>query len=266
MKLLEFVFVSEANAQAAQSQAEVPAASETKKEKRELPWYIEIPLVVVITIVVIAIFQAFVGRIYMIPSQSMEPTLHGCEGCTGDRIYVNKLAYTFGEPAAGDVVVFKAPESWETGMTNVSNQGNIFSRGLSSLGSMLGITAGDEVDMVKRIIATGGQTVRCIPGDEGITVDGEVIDDSYVLDPPARNVIGEGGSEACGGAYFGPITVPEGNYFMMGDNRTNSADSRYHIGDEFEGTVPADNIVGKVEFIFFPFDRIGGVESYDLAA
>ena len=54
--------------------------------------------------------------------------------------------------------------------------------------------------------------------------------------------------------------MPEGNYFMMGDNRTNSADSRAHIGDEFQGTIPGENIRGKVQFIIFPFNRVGGVE------
>lgn len=250
------------NTTAADAPADHEVAAEEQSEKRELPWYVEIPVVIVVTVLIIALFQTFVGRIYMIPSQSMEPTLHGCEGCTGDRIYVNKLSYRFGEPAAGDVVVFRAPDSWETGNIAGNADGNIFSRGLSNLGSALGITAGDEVDMVKRIIATGGQTVRCLPGDAGITVDGTVLEEPYVMSPPSRPVTGDAGSEACGGPYFGPITVPEGNYFMMGDNRTNSADSRYHIGDQNQGTITDDDIIGKVEFIFFPFDRIGGVESY----
>ena len=95
-------------------------------------------------------------------------------------------------------------------------------------------------------------------------VDGQPIDQSYIQNPPTYPVDPTIGSEACGGPYFGPVTVPEGNYFMMGDNRTNSLDSRYHMEDEYQGTIPEENIRGKVEFIFFPFDRIGGVKALDI--
>ena len=90
-------------------------------------------------------------------------------------------------------------------------------------------------------------------------VDGQPVDQSYTLQPLAYPVDPATGSDACGGPYFGPLTVPEDSYFMMGDNRTNSADSRAHIGDEFQGTIPEDHIRGKVQFIIFPFNRIGGV-------
>lgn len=233
------------------------------KEKKQLPWVVEIPVVVVVTLLVITLLQTFVGRVYMIPSQSMEPTLHGCAGCTGDRIYVDKLAYRFGEPEAGDVVVFAGTESWNTGFTT-SRSENPLVRGIQNAGAFVGLVAPDENDLVKRIVATGGQTVQCLEGDEGVKVDGKVIDSSYTLMPPAYPVDQTTGSEACGGFYFGPIKVPEGNYFMMGDNRTNSADSRYHIGDQYQGTIPKENLKGKVQFKIFPFNRIGAVEDYDI--
>ena len=95
-------------------------------------------------------------------------------------------------------------------------------------------------------------------------VDGQPIDQSYILEPPANPVIGEDGSAECGGKFFGPITVPDGNVFVMGDNRTNSADSRYHMGDEFQGTIPEDNIRGKVSFIILPLTRIGPVKDREI--
>lgn len=233
-----------------------------KKPKLETPWYIEIPLVIITTFVIIALVQAFIGRLYVIPSQSMEPTLHGCPGCTGDRIYVDKIAYKTGEPEPGDVVVFRAPDSW-TGGHYTKKSGGMFS-GLQNLGSYIGLTSADETNMVKRIVATGGQTIQCLEGDEGVKVNGKVIDSSYQLQPLTYPVNPHHGSDACGGDYFGPIQVPEGNYFVMGDNRTNSADSRFHLGDERQGTVPRENIVGKVQAIVLPFNRIGSVEDYHI--
>ncbi|MEJ5926996.1 signal peptidase I [Corynebacterium sp. H128] len=236
-----------------------PAA---RKQKKETPWYIEIPLVVVMTFILIALVQTFIGRLYVIPSQSMEPTLHGCPGCTGDRIYVDKIAYRMSEPEPGDVVVFKAPDSWNSSFRQQDTGGLL--RGLQNLGSYVGLTSPDENDMVKRIIATGGQEVQCLAGDEGIKVNGQLVDSSYQLQPPTYPANPQRGSEACSGDYFGPVKVPEGNYFVMGDNRTNSADSRFHLADELQGTVPRDNIVGKVQAIVLPFDRIGAVEDLDI--
>ncbi len=228
-------------------------------EKKTAPWYIEIPVVIALTLLAIFLLQTFVGRVYMIPSQSMEPTLHGCAGSTGDRIFVDKIGYRFGEPEAGDVVVFKGTDSWNQGFVSQRSENDVV-RTLQNLGSYVGLVAPDENDLVKRVVATGGQTVSCQAEDPAVMVDGAPIDQSYTLQPVAYPVDPETGSEECGGPYFGPLTVPEGNYFMMGDNRTNSADSRAHIGDEFQGTIPGENIRGKVQFIIFPFNRVGGVE------
>ena len=85
------------------------------KEKKTYPWWVEMPIILVATMLILGMFNIFVGRLYLIPSESMEPTLHGCEGCTNDRIFVNKLAYLGGkEPKPGDVVVFVGEDSWNT--------------------------------------------------------------------------------------------------------------------------------------------------------
>ncbi|WP_225990202.1 signal peptidase I [Corynebacterium sp. 11A] len=233
--------------------------AEDEEDDGGKPWYIEIPLVIAVTLVIVFVLQTFVGRVYLIPSASMEPTLHGCPECTGDRIVVDKLTYDFTKPEQGDVVVFKGPESWNQNFVSTRSS-NTLIRGLQNIGAFVGVVAPDENDMVKRIVATGGQTVSCQEGDPGVMVDGTKVDDSYVLDPPTYPVDSANGSDACGGAYFGPVEVPEGHYFVMGDNRTNSADSRYHLGDEHQGTVPEENIIGKVRFIILPLSRIGGVD------
>jgi signal peptidase I len=67
------------------------------------------------------------------------------------------------------------------------------------------------------------------------------------------------GSDACQGRYFGPVTVPDDDVWVMGDNRTNSKDSRYHQDAPDGGSVPVDDVVGKVRFKVWPLNRIGGV-------
>lgn len=231
--------------------------------KRETPWYIEIPLVVVSTFVAIFLIYTFIGRIYVIPSGSMEPTLHGCAGCNGDRIAVEKITYYFRDPEPGDVVVFAGTDSWNTEFESRRSDNPVV-RGLQTVGSYIGLVPPDENDLVKRIVATGGQTVQCREGDPGVMVDGQRVDDSFTLSPPQFMVDGPQASQECGGYYFGPIEVPAGHYFVMGDNRTNSADSRAHISDHLNGTIPDDNIRGRVVAKIWPPSRIGGVESLDI--
>lgn len=68
------------------------------------------------------------------------------------------------------------------------------------------------------------------------------------------------GSDACQGEYFGPVTVPDNALWVMGDNRTNSRDSRYHLNDPDKGSVPVDNVIGKARFKVWPVSRIGTVD------
>ena len=230
---------------------------------KQTPWYVEIPIIIVIALLISVAVQTFVGRVYLIPSESMQPTLHGCEGCTGDRIWVDKMTYRFSEPEPGDVLVFNGPPSWDDAFVN-QHSTNPVVNSLQTLGSWIGVVAPDENALVKRVIATGGQTVQCREGDAGIMVDGKLVDESYTLAPPQNPVDPTTGSEACGGPYFGPITIPDDHLWMMGDNRTNSLDSRYHLSDEHQGSVPVDYVVGKVQAIILPFSRIGGVDDPDI--
>ncbi len=223
-------------------------------------------LIFVVVLMVVGLMQTFVGRQYVIPSASMEPTLHGCEGCTGDRIFVEKLSYRGDKsPQPGDVIVFEGTESWNASYVSPRSSNPVVAKIQDGL-SFVSLAPPDENTLVKRVIATGGQTVSCQEGDPAIMVDGKPINQDYVLDPPTYPVNDLVGSQACGGPYFGPVTIPAGNVFVMGDNRTNSLDSRYHMDDEFLGSIPEENVRGKVAFIFFPFSRIGGVDDPDIQA
>ncbi len=208
--------------------------------------------------ILMVVFTTFVGRMYVIPSGSMEPTLHGCAGCTNDRIAVERVSYYFSDPQPGDVIVFEATGSWNVGF-EAKRSDNVMVRGVQNALAAAGLLPNAENILTKRVIATGGQTVSCLPGDTGVMVDGKRIDDSYILDPPEMIIDMPMGSQACGGPYFGPVTVPQGSAWVMGDNRTNSLDSRAHLADERQGTIPVDSIRGKVRFIVLPLSRFGRV-------
>ena len=80
------------------------------KDKKPRSFWREIPILIVVALLLSFLLQTFIARVYLIPSESMEPTLHGCPGCTGDRIVVEKISYRFGDPKPGDVVVFRGPD------------------------------------------------------------------------------------------------------------------------------------------------------------
>ncbi|WP_179470997.1 signal peptidase I [Mycolicibacterium vinylchloridicum] len=227
-------------------------------------------ILVAIAVVLYYVMLTFIARPYLIPSESMEPTLHGCAGCVGDRIMVDKVTYRFSEPSPGDVVVFKGPPNWNVGYKSIRSD-NTAIRYLENALSVVGFVPPDENDLVKRIIATGGQTVEC-RADTGLTVDGKPLKEPYLN---AQTMNADPLVYPCLGNEFGPVKVPEGRLWVMGDNRTHSADSRAHCtstpedaqkgilctGDPMAGTVPVDNVIGKARFIAWPPSRWGGVSS-----
>ena len=239
-----------------------------KKKRKQRPFWQELPILVVIAAVIAALVVNFIGRPYVIPSESMEPTLHGCTGCTGDRIYVEKLSYDFGDPKPGDVVVFKGPSgSWNRGYHS-NRSSNTVVRGVQNFFSFFGLVPPDENDLVKRVIAVGGQTVQCCDAQGRVMVDGKGLDEPYAhYDYPYQPGLPYATKVAGGlsvnpiGREFGPIQGPEGNLWVMGDNRSHSLDSRGHVDDEFSGTVPIDDVRGKTVFRIWPLNRIGPVHS-----
>ncbi|MCZ4563645.1 signal peptidase I [Rhodococcus sp. IEGM 1401] len=230
--------------------------------RRIPPWLREIAVLVVVALMLSVSLQTFVGRVYLIPSESMEPTLHGCKGCTGDRIVVDKMTFRFGDPEPGDVVVFRAPTmSWNVGY-NSARSTNPIAKALQDAGSWAGLVAPDENDLVKRVIAIGGQTVQCCDAQGRVEVDGQPLDEPYVvMDFPFVEDTLTCETAPRSGRCFGPVTVPSGNLWMMGDNRSGSADSRAHSNDELGGTVPIGDVIGKARLIVLPPSRWGTIES-----
>lgn len=221
-----------------------------RRHEREAsrPFLKELPILIVTALVLTFVIQTFIGRVYMIPSGSMETTLHGCPGCTPDRVLVDKVVYRFGDVEPGEVVVFRGPDKWSDA-TSGEEVGGVMGV-LQQLGGVVGLAPADNRNFVKRVIAVGGQTVACCDKQNRVTVDGEPLDELSYL-----HLVG-GDKQA----EFKPVKVPEGSVFVMGDNRNNSSDSRYQGGGGVNGTVPADNIIGKARAIVLPADRWAGID------
>jgi signal peptidase I len=230
-------------------QAEASGRKLRPGRRRRSTFWKELPLLVVVALVLTFLIQTFLAKVYVIPSGSMETTLHGCTGCNNDRVLVDKITYRFTDPAPGDVVVFRGPDSWSSEI-DIQEPSNPVVRGLQLFGSLIGLAPPDEKDFVKRIIAVGGQTVQCCDPRGQVMVDGKSLDEEgyiYFLPeagPPKQD-------------QFGPVQVPAGHLWMMGDSRNNSADSR--VPDH--GAVPVENVIGLARMIVLPFDRFGFIHS-----
>jgi signal peptidase I len=258
---------------AEQPDTPVGASEAPAPEDRKRTTLRESTVLVATALVLYYLMLTFVARPYLIPSESMEPTLHGCHGCVGDRIMVDKVTYRFTAPRPGDVVVFRGPPSWNVGYKSIRSD-NAAVRWVQNALSFIGFVPPDENDLVKRVIAVGGQTVQC-RNDTGLTVDGKELDEPY-LNPATLMV--DPMVYPCLGNEFGPVTVPEGRLWVMGDNRTHSSDSRAHCdtvavqpdlqhrilctGEDLDtGTVPVSNVIGKTRFIAWPPSRWGLVKA-----
>ncbi|MDN5751445.1 MAG: signal peptidase I [Pseudonocardia sp.] len=218
------------------------------RRRRENFWR-ELPLLIVVALLMTFLIQTFLAKVYVIPSGSMETTLHGCTGCTNDRVLVDKITYRFTDPSPGDVVVFRGPDSWTNSDFSVPQPDNALVNGLQQFGSLIGLAPPDEKDFVKRVIAVGGQTVQCCDSRNRVLVDGEPLDEPYIYYAPEAGPPRQ--------APFDPVTVPEGQLWMMGDSRNNSADSRA-LG---HGPVPVANVIGQARLIVLPFPRFGWIPS-----
>ncbi|MEU2431211.1 signal peptidase I [Streptomyces sp. NPDC007861] len=207
--------------------------SESRKHRS---FWKELPLLIGIALILALLIKTFLVQAFSIPSDSMMNTLQ-----RGDRVLVDKLTPWFGsEPERGEVVVFHDPGGWlESAQTPEPNALQQF---LSFIGLM---PSAEEKDLIKRVIAVGGDTVECKEGGK-VKVNGKELDESSYIHP---------GSTPCDDEPFGPITVPEGRIWVMGDNRQNSLDSRYHQELPGNGTVSVDDVVGRAVVVAWPLGR-----------
>ncbi|TNC16743.1 signal peptidase I [Georgenia sp. 311] len=205
-------------------------------QPRKRGWLRETAIVVVSALVLSVIIKTFLVQAFFIPSGSMEDTL-----AVGDRVLVSKLAPGPLDVHRGDVVVFVDPGGW---LEQKPDTRNAVQRGLEEALTFVGLlpqNAGEH--LIKRVIGVGGDTVECCDADGRLMVNGVSIEEPY-LKP------GVSPSET----EFS-VTVPEGHLWLMGDNRSNSQDSRSHLGEPGGGAVPMENVVGTAALILWPFDH-----------
>jgi signal peptidase I len=201
-------------------------------------------LLVAVAVLVVAGVRVGLAQAFVIPSASMEPTLQ-----VGDRVLVSRIDYRVGGIRRGDVIVFDgagvfdAPEN--PPRTPLAAAGRAVAE---ALGAPVG-----EHDYVKRVIGLPGERVVCCDATGRITVDGVALDEPYLTVPAASRIRFD-------------IRVPADRYWVMGDNRDDSGDSRAHLGDPGGGTVPEDHVVGRVVSVWWPWNRATGIGRVDASA
>lgn len=196
----------------------------------------EVLVVAIIGLILAFVIKTFVVRGFYIPSGSMENTLQ-----VDDRVFINAAGSYFSDPDRGDVVVFKDSQGW---IPN-KKQSNFFVDTLTFIGVLPDSSSNY---LVKRVIGKPGDRVES-DGQGKIRVNGTEITEPY-LHP---------GSNPSDVPFS--VEVPEGSYFVMGDHRDNSADSRYHIGDG-RAFIKRGDIQGTVFIVALPLNHFGTVDNH----
>jgi signal peptidase I len=233
----------ESGSDAEAADADDDGASAVSRPKRKGSFWKELPLLLVIAVVLALLIKTFLVQAFSIPSESMENTIK-----VGDRVLVNKFTPWFGaEPERGQVVVFHDPGNWLSEAPKQSD--NAVVRGLQKGMSWVGLMpSADEKDLIKRVIGVGGDRVQCCDAQGRLMVNGKPLDESSYLKKGVAP-----------STMTFDVTVPKGRIWLMGDNRDNSSDSRFHMGQEGGGTVDQDQVIGRAFTVVWPLNRIHGL-------
>lgn len=200
-------------------------------------WW-DIPVTIAIAVGIVLLITTFVAKPFSIPSGSMENTL-----AVGDRVLVNRAIYHVRPVERGDIVVFDGSDSFVP--ASEVPQRNPVAGALTWLGQSVGLVPPDSTDFIKRVIGVGGDRVTCCDASGRITVNGSPLDETSYLFP----------GDAPSGQTF-DVKVPQGMLWVMGDHRSNSADSRAHMGDPGGGFVPTSKVVGRAMVVLWPLSGL----------
>jgi signal peptidase I len=219
-----------------------PAPTPTPKPAEKHHSFLrELPILIAVALVLALLIKAFLVQAFYIPSESMEDTLH-----VGDRVLVNKLVYHTRSIHRGEIVVFNGKDtSFEsTPEFTASHSNNIIARFFRGIGSAIGIAPPGEKDFIKRVIGVGGDHVACCTNGK-VTVNGVPLNETYLKPGVAPS------------DQTFDVTVPKGKLWVMGDNRSNSSDSRAHIDASDHGFIPTHKVIGRAFIIVWPFSHFG---------
>jgi signal peptidase I len=225
----------------ASSDGENGRSRKAKETKKPRSFWKELPILIVVALVLALLIKTFLVQAFSIPSGSMEDTLQ-----IGDRVLVDKLTPNFGDkPSRGQVVVFHDPSDWLAGEPGEQPSSNPVVRGVQDALSFIGLMPSvNEKDLIKRVIAVGGDTISC-HGNGPVYVNGKALNEPYLFP----------GSTPCGDKGFGPLTVPANSIWVMGDHRQDSLDSRYHMDEPGGGSVPDSKVVGRAIVVAWPISH-----------
>lgn len=212
-----------------------PGGRARRGKGRSRSWWIELPILLAFALVLALLIKTFVVQAFFIPSSSMENTLE-----IGDKVLVNKLVYDFRPVHRGDVVVFNGEGSWDP---VVAQPAPPLVRLWNAIAGLFGTAPGVH-DYIKRVIGIPGDHVACCDARGRITVNGVPLSEKSYLYP---------GNPPSSASFH--ITVPQGRLWVMGDHRSVSYDSRGHMQDPGDGTIPEDRVVGRAFVIVAPVSR-----------
>jgi len=197
----------------------------------------EVGIVVGTALVLSIILRTFIFQMFYVPSESMLNTLQ-----VGDKIVASKITMTMQGVHRGDVVVFHDPGDWLYGPVQQTGWRGTVTNVLTNIG-FLPSNSGE--DLVKRVVGVAGDHVQCCTKNGLLQVNGHALTESAYTIGPTNQV------------DFN-ITVPKDHVFVMGDNRANSRDSRFHL-DVAHGTVPLSEVRGIVVLKLWPLSHFGSV-------
>ena len=201
----------------------------------------EFLLIVVVAILLSVGLNTFVAQPFRIPSSSMENTL-----LIGDQVLVTKINK---ELKRGDVAVFEDSQGWLNGQDVPES----FSDQLRRLAfKAVGKNEEPKQYLIKRVIGIGGDRGKCCTADGKITVNGKAITEPYLKPGSHPSLLSF------------DVKVPANSYWMMGDNRDNSGDSRLHMSGPLSGAIAQEDIVGPAKRIMWPVGRWGSLGAQDV--